>query len=292
MDVWINVDARGPHRAAGRAGGLTVASTASDWCAEWGRGMRVTELKGSGWELVGKAAVVISALAALVTVATWWNTPSKKLEARIERGSLYWPPQVIAFHESVNRELSAEGVSNVWPTVRRDGDTSTSGKIPSEIYDYVFALRKALNVDVSNRLTMYHGYWRAEVVNKSEVALEDVVLRLPEASTVAVRREDKSELLEVHGPIINLGKIGAGQSVQVTAWTITPLMVGLGARRPTIHHAGGAGKVITDGSSSLSVWLQGLLFIFALIGFYVFFEYLIKPVIKKFLFGRVLGPRS
>jgi hypothetical protein len=234
---------------------------------------------GKFWEWFGKFAVVVAALGGLVGLWTWYQSPSKELEATIERGALYLPPKYAQFSAAVSDAIAPESLQGAFTKAEKlaDGDF----KVPSSPLLLVSqSLREELKLDDPIQQLTFHGYWNATVVNTGDVSVEEVVLRLPDAHTSTIRREDRAGDIEARGPIIGLGKIGAGQKVHITAWTIAP-PVEWAAQKPTLHHAGGPGRIKAKSDAPLNTKF------FVLAGFFIaaistLFELLLKPIVRRF----------
>jgi hypothetical protein len=160
--------------------------------------------------------------------------------------------------------------------------TGSEIQIPSESALMLVSqsLREKLKLDDPSEQMVFNGYWHAVVVNTGVIFVDDVVLRLPEASASVIRREDQAKTAHANGPIISLGKIGAGQTVNVTAWTIAPPMEWAAQQKPTIYHSGGPGKIKIKGdkfSDTKSLFLAA----FIIAAFVTIFDGLLKPLITK-----------
>lgn len=232
------------------------------------------------WELFGKFALVVTVLGALVGLWTWYQSPSKELEATVERGALYLPPKYQEFSAAVSDAIAPENLQGAFNEIERltGGDFQIPSGSPLMLVSQ--SLREKLKLDDPSQQLIFNGYWHATVVNTGDVFVEDVVLRLPDATASVIRREDQAKTTEAHGPIIELGKIGAGQRVNVTAWTITPPVEWATQQKPTLHHAGGPGRIKPKRDNALdtkSLFLAA--FIIATI--VTLFDSLIKPFVLK-----------
>lgn len=235
---------------------------------------------GKFWELFGKFALVLTVLGALVGLWTWYQSPSKELEATVERGAVHLPPKYKEFSAAVSDAIAPENLQGAFNEVEKLAAGDFRAPPGSSLQFVSLSLRGKLKLDDPSLQLSYNGYWHAVVANTGDVSVDDVVLRLPDASTSVIRREDQAGTSEARGPIIELGKIGAGQRVTVTAWTISPPVEWASQQKPALHHSGGPGKIITRSDRSLdtrSLFLAG--FIIATI--VTLFDSLLKPLILR-----------
>lgn len=202
------------------------------------------------WGALGKLSLFIGIVAAGLGIFKHFTDPSAAITAKVVRGDFYAPPQWQSFRHKVEYDFTP---ADIEPVIKRSvGAKESDSFMPLSIIIFD-QIRKDLGLQNLSEAISYQGYWHAEIRNVGELQVESVQLRLPSSKIALIKREDGTELLDTTGPVIEIGTVGAGQTLEVTAW-------GGGSfdyDKPSIFHQSGAGSISMPQEPTLWEWISG-----------------------------------
>ncbi|KAF1003244.1 MAG: hypothetical protein GAK28_04852 [Luteibacter sp.] len=199
--------------------------------------------EGTFWALIGKVAVVISAVVGVVTLITTCSAPAPGLHADIERGHFVLPPRYSQFHDAVVAAVKSESIEAlIGPALQASHIKVNDLDLHVIANDVGLALRNRLiDPRMDSSLSAPSNYWDASVSNTGGVELASVAIRIPGASLGVIEREDGSTLTDTKGPVFEIGALSVGEKVKVTAWSERYTLYFTDA--PTVYFSGGQGSI-------------------------------------------------
>jgi hypothetical protein len=203
----------------------------------------VTEDSKGIWAIVGKLSALAILLLSLIQLYKYMVEPKQSLNAVAKFVEYKLPPNLAEIANSLDSALSRYSIEEILHEASRGGgkEGESSGRGITEAMDLSTGLRERVGLNAVRNEASYKSYWAISVINDGDLPVEGVFLRIPDIKSAAVSREGGSIGYDEIGPQIEIGKIGAGETVEVSAWSDSGVY--FYTEDPSLHHEGGIGEV-------------------------------------------------
>lgn len=220
------------------------------------------------------AQLAIAALAAILSILQiidWFGRPNSRVEASVSFGSIEFPPDVIARHETLKKLHEGKWIESIPfdkfnKNISPDDNQGTSIALTNQVRD---SLRQQFELEYN--VSKAVGFWRATVENTGSQSLSNVRLLLPGSFAVSIERPGTPKTLHSIDTVVEIGAIQPQEIVEIVAWSKTPPRISDSIR---LTHSTGVGDLeflSNFGAPARFVQRNEFLVIFALMIVTVFF---------------------
>lgn len=192
------------------------------------------------WSWVAKASALVVLAGGIVALVKYVGEPRHSLHAVVKVASYELPPKLDVLGRELENAVSPLAMSEALAEIANKNDETSMSRGERAIY-ISNKLRQILAPDEVREQADLKTFWSASVANDGDLPVDGVVLRISDVKLARVTREDDSAVLDKAGPRIEIGRLGARESVSVSAWSANGYYSF--TDEPTLHHDNGGGDV-------------------------------------------------
>lgn len=165
------------------------------------------------------AIAVLAAILSILQIIDWFGRPNSRVEASVSFGSIEFPPDVIARHETLKKLYEGKWIESIPfdkfnKNISPDDNQRTTIALTNQVRD---SLRKQFELEYN--VSKAVGFWRATVENTGSQSLSNVRLLLPDSFAVSIERPGTPKTLHSIDTVVEIGAIQPQELVEIVAWS-------------------------------------------------------------------------